>query len=89
MSKTIAAIKKECNEIIEGKNAEIAELKKKVEYMTNSATITTNTLTNQREQVEQIHAVLDAMPGSIKRIKDDGYTEHSAVTRFAAWLANR
>ncbi len=89
MSKTIAAIKKECQEIMDEKQAEIADLKKQVEMMTSAAGYNATERSRLNEEVEQIHAVLDAMPGSIKRQKDDGFSTHSAVTRFAAWLANR
>lgn len=40
-----------------------------------------------KSEVEALHAVLDVLPCVISRKKSDGYSEHSAMVRFAAWLA--
>lgn len=39
-------------------------------------------------ELQQLHEVLDALPGSIPKRAEDAYSDRSVLTRLAAWLGS-
>jgi chromosome segregation ATPase len=40
------------------------------------------------QELNQLHEVLDALPGSIPKRAEESYTDRSVLTRLAAWLGS-
>ena len=40
------------------------------------------------QELNQLHEVLDALPGSIPKRAEDSYADRSVLTRLAAWLGS-
>ncbi len=75
---------------------EIDTLKKELEASKArevSATSNQNTwyklYNDVNRELEQLHTLLDILPGSIPQLNDDGYTKRSVLLRLSAWLSIR
>ena len=71
-------------------SAKIEELEKNLKQQKDYAAMYQKKAGEAEAEVEQIHQVLDAVPGSIARKAEDQPSygpARSAVTRMAAWLA--
>ncbi len=67
-------------------NAEIAEIKKKLENAESYKKMYQNSAERAEQELEQVHRFLDAVPNPIAR-EPEQYKTISAMTRLAAWLA--
>jgi len=67
----------------------IAELEKKLESAESTRKYISDRENKANEELNQLHAFIDALPGSIKRKNEETYVEHGAMTRLAAWLATK
>lgn len=68
---------------------DIAKLTKELESANSSKKYSNDRVNNLTKEVEEMHAFFDALPGSISRKAEDGYSQRSAMTRMAAWLATK
>lgn len=68
--------------------AKIEELEKKVASAEQSQKWAADRARDADNELDQIHAFLDAVPGAISRDAEN-YKKHSAMTRLAAWLSVR
>ncbi len=67
---------------------EVNELTKKL-AASESAKDSYRTYSNSyNNELEQLHEVLDALPGSIPKRAEDAYNDRSVLTRLAAWLGS-
>ena len=41
------------------------------------------------KELEQLHTLLDLLPGAIPKIDEGSYTDRSALLRLSAWLSAR
>ena len=69
--------------------ARIAELEKKIESSERSQKYAQDARADSERELNQVHAFFDALPGALPRKSEQTYTDHSAMTRLAAWLASK
>lgn len=84
----MAARKPALSTQLKAANARIVELEKKLSDTERSVKYNSDRASAADAEVNQVHAFLDAVPGSIPK-EGEGYTKHSAMTRLAAWLATK
>lgn len=70
-------------------NARIAELEKELSSAKSNKDYYERDARKANEELNGLHALLDAMPGALPKEKKEGYGSHSAMTRLASWLASR
>jgi uncharacterized coiled-coil protein SlyX len=75
--------------LLKSAQARIAELEKQLAAANTSKGYSDKAASDHRAEVDQIHAFLDALPGSIERQNKETYASHAAMTRLAAWLATK
>lgn len=68
---------------------DIAKLTKDLESSKSSQKYSSDRAQQLNTEIEEIHAFFDAIPGAISKKAEDGYTQRSAMTRMAAWLATK
>lgn len=68
---------------------DIAKLTKDLESAKSSQKYSSDRANELTKEVEEMHAFFDALPNSISRKDDNGYSQRSAMTRMAAWLATK
>jgi hypothetical protein len=67
---------------------EIEELKMKLTTAESAKDMYRNTAVSHNNELEQLHEVLDALPGSIPKRAEGSYNDRSVLTRLAAWLGS-
>lgn len=72
-------------------NARIAELEKQIKDGAWQVPHYKKQADEANAELENVHAIFDAMPGCIARKKDGEYSSQNiaAATRLASWLASR
>lgn len=70
-------------------NTRIEELQKKLDDTTKQKDSHYEERTKHANEIEQIQQVLDAVPNCIPRRAEGEYIDRRALTRLAAWLAQR
>lgn len=68
---------------------DIARLTKELESAKSSQKYNTDRANDLHKEVEELHAFFDVLPSSIPRKDPEQYTQRSAMTRMAAWLATK
>jgi hypothetical protein len=69
--------------------ARIEELEKKVASAEQSKKWSEDRASAAESELADVHAFFDALPNTIPQKDADSYKSRAAMTRLAAWLANR
>jgi septal ring factor EnvC (AmiA/AmiB activator) len=69
--------------------AQIAELEKSLTSSKSSVDYHRRQTEEAQSELNQVHAFFDALPDSLPRRHTETHQPHSAMTRLAAWLANK
>ena len=77
-------LRKECNTL----QSEVAELNKKLASSESTKDVYRTSSTGYQQELNQLHEVLDALPGSIPKRAEESYQDRSVLTRLAAWLGS-
>jgi len=67
---------------------EVDDLKKKLASSESAKDMYRSTSVAHNTELEQLHEVLDALPGSIPKRAEGSYNDRSVSTRLAAWLGS-
>lgn len=67
---------------------EIEDLKIKLKGVEGSRDMYRTSSNGYNQELNQLHEVLDALPGSIPIRAEESYTDRSVLTRLAAWLGS-
>ncbi|CPG63629.1 MULTISPECIES: hypothetical protein [Burkholderia] len=73
--------------LLKNAQARIAELEKKAESDASSLKYQQKRAEDAQDELQQLHAFFDALPGTIPEQDKETYKRNSAMTRLAAWLA--
>lgn len=82
---TLTSLKREVVRL----EAELAKLTKTVAEKESSRDTWYKSAQEYRAEISAVHDVLDVLPNTIQRKKEDTYSEHKLMTRLASFLANR
>lgn len=85
----MATRKPAASTLLKQAQAEIEKLNKELASCKSSLGYSQTRANEAQAEIEGIHAFFDSLPNGINRKADDGYTQRSAMTRMAAWLAAR
>lgn len=70
-------------------NARIEELEKKLADAQRAQEYASKRAADADAELDQMHALLDALPNALPKRDDGTYRNHTAMTRLASWLAAR
>lgn len=66
----------------------VVELEKKLTASESAKDIYRTSSNGYQQELNQLHEVLDALPGSIPKRAEESYQDRSVLTRLAAWLGS-
>ena len=67
---------------------EVNELTKKLTASESAKESYRTSRDGYQQELNQLHEVLDALPGSIPKRAEESYQDRSVLTRLAAWLGS-
>jgi len=71
---------------IESLQAQLTEANKKLASETSSKDHHYRENKKLDDELDQLHGLLDSIPGALPRKNEQSYTSYSAMTRLASWL---
>ena len=66
----------------------VVELEKKLTASESAKESYRTSSNGYNQELNQLHEVLDALPGSIPKRAEESYQDRSVLTRLAAWLGS-
>ena len=66
----------------------VIELEKKLTALESVKETYRTSSNGYQQELNQLHEVLDALPGSIPKRAEESYQDRSVLTRLAAWLGS-
>ncbi len=84
-SEQIEQMQKEIDKLVK----ELSDIKAKEASATSAKDTWYKAHNEVNKELEQLHTLLDVLPGSIPKRDDDSYTDRSALLRLSAWLSTR
>lgn len=66
----------------------VVELEKKLTASESAKESYRTSSNGYNQELNQLHEVLDALPGSIPKRAEESYSDRSVLTRLAAWLGS-
>lgn len=84
-SEQIEQMQKEIDKLVK----ELSDIKAKEASATSAKDTWYKAHNEVNKELEQLHTLLDVLPGSIPKLDEDGYTNRSALLRLSAWLSTR
>lgn len=66
----------------------VVELEKKLTASESAKESYRTSSNGYQQELNQLHEVLDALPGSIPKRAEESYQDRSVLTRLAAWLGS-
>lgn len=84
-SEQIEQMQKEIDKLVK----ELSDIKAKEASATSAKDIWYKAHNEVNKELEQLHTLLDVLPGSIPKRDDGSYIDRSALLRLSAWLSTR
>lgn len=84
-SEQIEQMQKEIDKLVK----ELSDIKAKEASATIAKDIWYKAHNEVNKELEQLHTLLDVLPGSIPKRDEGSYTDRSALLRLSAWLSTR
>jgi len=84
-SEQIEQMQKEIDKLVK----ELSDIKAKEASATSAKDTWYKAHNEVNKELEQLHTLLDVLPGSIPKRDDDSYIDRSALLRLSAWLSTR
>lgn len=66
----------------------VVELEKELASSESAKNAYRTSSNGYQQELNQLHEVLDALPGSIPKRAEESYNDRSVLTRLAAWLGS-
>lgn len=68
--------------------SKLVELEKKLTSSESAKESYRTSSNGHQQELNQLHEVFDALPGSIPKRAEESYSDRSVLTRLAAWLGS-